>query len=412
MIQVICLLIKRFLQGAAQEKSLSVMIKICFVSIVIGSFSLALVAAVMNGFEQSTRQKLQGINADLLIRSFQKPIAYEKVRAVVLQEYAPFVTQLTPQLFGHALLHVDSDKDISSVFMIIAIDPSTEEQVSSLAHVIIEKLHSQDTFTDLFKDNQVLIGQAGAQQYGLQVGNMVDLLYVPQGTQPSTKITLEQMLVKISGIFKSGIDEFDTHVVICSRQFFAQLFPDQGINQIGVKLTSSKYEKQMIEMLSKRLNLAVISWKDLYPALLSALTLEKYAMIFILMLFTLVASMNIIALLFMYLTHKRRDIALFKAMGMSNKVLRCVFMVLGMLIACGATIIGVSGAALVSWLLDTYQLIPLPDVYYVAHLPAHMNGTIIFFVLCIVLLMTFGATWFATRRMQTYSIVRILKFEQ
>ena len=55
-------------------------------------------------------------------------------------------------------------------------------------------------------------------------------------------------------------------------------------------------ETAVIEKLKKRLpHLQVNSWKDLYPALVSSLKLEKYVMFFILALITLVASMNMIS---------------------------------------------------------------------------------------------------------------------
>ena len=74
-------------------------------------------------------------------------------------------------------------------------------------------------------------------------------------------------------------------------------------------------EKQVVESLKKRLDLEVMSWKDLYSSLVSALILEKYAILFILALVALVASLNIISLLFMYVTQKRTDIAILSNNG-------------------------------------------------------------------------------------------------
>jgi lipoprotein-releasing system permease protein len=401
------LLVKRFLQGALQEKSIALMIRICFMSIMIGSFSLALVAAIMNGFEETTRQKLQGVNADIFIKSFDKPIAYNKVRSVILEEYKPFIAQITPQLFSHVLVYQEEKKDISSVFVIIGIDPDTEKEVTSLA-TTIEKNTNAESFADLFNNNQIIIGKAYADQYHIKTGDLLELLYIPQGTEASKKINLDTISVQVSGIFKTGIDEFDGHVIFCSRHFFTQLF-DAGIYQIGIKLHSIHDERLIIEKLTQRLGLSVFSWQDLYPAILSALTLEKYAMIFILTLITLIASMNIIALLFMYLTHKKNDIVLFKAMGMCDTVILKIFISLGIIITFVASLVGIIGAAVISWLLEKYHLISLPDAYYVSYLPAHLTGTIIIFVLILVVVMSFGATWFATYRVRFYSVTDVLK---
>ena len=76
----------------------------------------------------------------------------------------------------------------------------------------------------------------------------------------------------------------------------------------------------VIQKLRHRLGLDVYSWKDLYPSLVASLKLEKYVSFFILALILLVASMNIISLLFMQITQKRPTIALLQAMGMSTIV--------------------------------------------------------------------------------------------
>ena len=59
----------RYLMGSHKERSISIMVKICFLGIFIGSCSLALVMAVMDGFEQATHEKIQGIHANLIMKS-------------------------------------------------------------------------------------------------------------------------------------------------------------------------------------------------------------------------------------------------------------------------------------------------------------------------------------------------------
>src|SRR5207302_1389175 len=150
---------------------------------------------------------------------------------------------------------------------------------------------------------------------------------------------------------------------------------------------------------------------DLYPALISALKLEKYALILILLLITMVASMNIIALLFMQITQKRPDIAILYAMGMRPKQIVSIFMLMGMLIASIASASGIFLAWIASLLLERYPFIELPDVYYVTHLPANMDWSLAITVFITIMLLNFMATWYTARRTQHIKIADVLRYE-
>ena len=126
-------------------------------------------------------------------------------------------------------------------------------------------------------------------------------------------------------------------------------------------------------------------------ALLAALTLEEYVSFLVIALITLVASMNILALLFMQITNKRTDIALLKTIGMPSHAITTIFIYMGLGIALCASICGVLCATVISFCIDHYKLLPLPDAYYVSHVPAHMTIYIPLMVLCMVCLMSLCA---------------------
>ena len=64
----------------------------------------------------------------------------------------------------------------------------------------------------------------------------------------------------------------------------------------------------------------------------SALKLEKAAMFVILTLIILVAAFNIASALIMMVMEKTKDIAVLKAMGATNKMIRHIFILKGMFI--------------------------------------------------------------------------------
>jgi len=383
---------------------------ICFAGIFIGSFSLALITAIMNGFEVVIHEKMQGIHANLIIQSYRNGINMDVVSTILRKEF-PQITAFSPMATHHILMRThDQSEDTPIVAMIKGIDPKTEIMTSSLSKKIINPSPALQ-FSQLFNGDQLVIGKQLAHNNQITVGDTIELLFIRDGQIRGKKIVFDTQSAVVSGIFDTGIDEFDNGVVYCSLPFLEKLLPNIGIEQINVTCTPQVDEHALIQRLHKRLGLEVYSWKDLYPSLVATLKLEKYVSFFILALILLVASMNIISLLFMQITQKRPDIALLRAIGMSHDSISSIFFIIGMTISCVASFFGLTAALIASWLLQRYPFITLPDTYYVTQLPVAMNGEIIGAVFCVVILFSLFATWLPIQRIRSINISRVLRFE-
>lgn len=387
------------------------MIKVCFISIVIGTFALALVAAIMNGFERSTHKTLQGVHADIIMKAHGMGLDYEKLRPILLTEFKDSIAAVAPNAMGHVLIMPAQDTANASsatVGMLLGVDPSAEIEVTTLGAALLD----QENLVNLLRHPQALVmGKVLAQSLGLHAQDGIDLLYMPESGAQSNKVLFERMPATVQGLFKTGVEEFDAHVMLCSLNFFMHLFPDAQVTQINIKVHPGQDVALLLSQLQDRFaQLDIYSWKEMYPALVAALVLEKYAMFFILALITLVASMNIIALLFMYITQKQSTIAILKAMGAADSAITKIFVFLGMGVAIFGAVCGLLLAFGVSFVLETYPFIQLPDVYYVSHLPAHMTGNIIGSVLVLVMMLSFFASWLPARRIRSVSVAHLLKF--
>lgn len=402
-------LAQRILLGHVYQKNISTMTIICFMGIFIGSFSLALITAIMNGFEVVTHEKLQGIHAHLIIQSYNNGINIDALTPVLHQEF-PEIIAFSPMTTHHVLVRTnDQSEDIPMVAMIKGIDPIKEKYTSSLTKKIIYPITTE--FSHLFNSNQIIIGKKLAHNNEITIGDTIELLFIRDEHIHNKKIILDSQPAIVSGIFDTGIDEFDTSVMYCSLTFLDQLFPNSSIDQINVTITAQSNENVLIQKLQQRLGLDVYSWKDLYPSLVATLKLEKYVSFFIIALILLVASMNIISLLFMQITQKRPDIALLKSMGMSHHAISSIFFIIGMTISCVASLCGLMAAYIASLILKRYPFISLPDTYYVTELPVAMTGEILCAVFCIVIIFSFFATWLPIRRIAAINISQVLRFE-
>lgn len=402
-------LARRILLSSFYQKGISTMAVISFIGIFIGSFSLALITAITHGYEYTIKNKMQGIHSQITIRASQ-PLNMLTLEPVLKNEF-PEIIQYSPTTARHILIRPINSEQTPDVAIVKGIDPQKEMYTTVLSQKITAPLITQEEFPTLFKKNQILIGQQMASCNELAVGDEVELLYNSSDAVHGRKVTFQSHRVIVGGIFKTGIDEFDSNLIYCSFFLLEELFPDVEVEQIAVQLHEYADETKTITALKKRLGVDVYSWKDLYPSLCAALMLEKYVTFFILALITLVASMNIISLLFMHITQKRPDIAILAAMGMSHTTINHIFFYIGMIISVIASTCGLCAAVIASWLLDAYPFIQLPDAYYVTTLPVHMTWQIIVTVFCLVLFFSFFATWLPIRRIKHINISEVLRFE-
>src|SRR5437763_9435824 len=59
----------RYLWNKEKDSNIAVMIKVCFLGILIGTFALMLTLIITNGFEKAIHDKMRGINAQIMISS-------------------------------------------------------------------------------------------------------------------------------------------------------------------------------------------------------------------------------------------------------------------------------------------------------------------------------------------------------
>lgn len=421
----------RFLRTITKEKNIATMLIISGMSIIISTFALALIMAIMNGFQQATSTIIQGIHSDITIEAPVRTdgsrgfLNFEKIDALLKEEFPFTIASATPIAHYHVIIQqhkktnslknttpIETYQDISHVVLIEGIAPERDAQTRSLMSTISKNLSTK--IAD-FPENSLSIGKALAHdlhitQEDIKNNNAdVDLLFAQTTNSNDATLHFEKITVSVSGIFTTGIDDFDQTVIFCSLETFDALFPDNGIDQIGLKLCPNVDRSQALAQLKKRFNLEIMSWQELYPALLDAQKLEKSAMILILLLVACIASVTGISLLLMYLFHQQTTLAILSAMGMPMQQLRTIFTIISLVITLTATIAGILLASLVSWLIETYHLIPLPDVYYVTYVPAHMDVQIIFLVMGIMNIVSLITSWLTTGRIKRMNLAHLLK---
>jgi len=396
----------RYLRSAHNERALSSMTLICFIGMALSSGALALVVSIMQGFEYETHRRLQGIHSPLIMQSHEHALDTQKIKEVLSTEF-PAIQAASPSFLQQVVIQKKGNKKSHQVIFLKGVNPTDEQAVSTIGNTM---LPTSPSFSTALHENSIALGGTLAENLNLAVGDTLDLI-IPEDEDSGDQLHFTTVPARIGGIFKTGIAEFDEGLAYAQSIWIQKIMPDASCSHISLAIDPKTDESQLIAALKNRFHIDVYSWKELYTPLVSALKLEKYAMLLILLLIALIAGMNIVSLLYMHIVRKRSDIAILKTMGMPDSSIAFIFVIVGLAIAMAGSLCGLTIAALVALFLHQYPCIELPDTYYVTHLPIVLDPWIFVIIFGTVLFLSLLATLIPLRTLTTIHIAQILRFE-
>lgn len=349
-----------------KQKGISLNTLISIGGVAVGVMALLVVLSVMSGFHEDLQKKILGVNAHLVILNFKGTMTEYKEVLGTLKDEKDIVSS-SPFVMGQVM--VSSGSKAHGVFL-RGVNPETESRTTE-----IDRYMKEGKIEELFQKGEtqgIILGSELAASIGVFKGDIVTILS-PVGQIGPLGMLPKIRQFKVAGIFEVGMFEYDTNLVFtdisAAQEFFGM---KDEVTGIEVRLADIYKAPAVRERIQEKLGFPLYAkdWMQMNRNLFSALKLEKFAMFVILILIILVASFNIISTLIMNVIEKRREIAILKAMGATDRGIMSIFMLQGLLIGLLGTIIGVAGGYLLCYILNTYQIIKLPaDVYYISHLP-------------------------------------------
>ncbi|MBM4146458.1 MAG: lipoprotein-releasing ABC transporter permease subunit [Nitrospira sp.] len=356
----------RYLKSKKKHKGISVNTLISVGGVAVGVMALLVVLSVMSGFHEDLQKKILGVNAHMVIISYKGIMSDYKDVNKGLKNDRDIIAS-APFILGQVM--VSYDKRAHGVYL-RGINPEAEIKTTEIGKFMkegsLEKLNAGDGMPG------IILGKELAGSLGIFQGDVINIL------SPVGKIGPLGMLPKIKqfrvvGIFEVGMFEYDSNLVLTDISAAQEFFDmKQDITGIQLRLADIYKASLVRERIQKELAFPLYAkdWMQMNRNLFSALKLEKFAMFIILILIILVASFNIVSTLIMNVMEKKREIAILKAMGATDRGVMNIFMLQGLFIGVVGTIIGVTGGYLLCYVLNTYEIIKLPaDVYYLSRLP-------------------------------------------
>lgn len=401
----------RYLLSKKKHHLLSLITLISIAGVMVGVMALAVVLSVVSGFEQDFQKKILGNNAPLILFKADGPI-HETEELMKKIDGVEGVSATSPFIYAEVLAQSEAGK--SAGIVVYGVDPEKVKHVTSLERDMVEgKVEDLNSTDENFPT--IIMGKELA-DHGLYAfhGSTIDLVspfgeMTPFGYGPKVR------RFKISGIFKSGLYEYDSKSAYMRMDQAQKFFGKEG-QVAGIQINVNEIEdaRRIASIIQERVgsDYYIRHWMELNEDLFKAFKLEKTTFFIVLTMIILVASFNIIGTLTLLVLTKGKEVSILKAMGASNQSIAKIFMTTGTFIGGVGVILGLVFGYILCYLLKAYIRFPLnADVYQLDTLPVRVNPMEFVIIGGCALLISFLATLYPAMKASKLDPSEGLRYE-
>ena len=225
-------------------------------------------------------------------------------------------------------------------------------------------------FNDSITENAILISKNISSKMKLNVGDEMIMYFMEKPVRVRKFI--------ISGIYKTGLSEFDDITVIGDLKHIQKL-NNWNLNQIGgyeISINNFKNIEIYTSLIDESIDydLKALSINDKYPQIFDWLRLQDFNVLIILILMLIVGGVNMITSLLIIILEKSRLIGMLKAIGASDWNIRHIFIYNSLQIILGGLFWGNLIAVSLSLLQIRFNFLKLDEaIYFMDFVPINIE---------------------------------------
>ena len=375
------------------ERKFQSIFSILGVAIAVTVFIVSL--TVSNGLEKNMINSLLTMSPHILIKNRQKSFFENYNQIVENVKKIKGVKAVIPQINSQSII-----KREGFAKGVLANGISPENVKTDLKLRIIK---GNNNISEL---NSVLIGEELSKELKLKVGDEISL--VSAENKPLKLI--------VRGIFKTGFLDYDSNLIIVPLQTM-QILSEQGqaATEIGIKVESPQKVEETLNQVNNTINsqeYGAISWKTINQNLLRAVQFEKFVLVAILSLLLVIASFAVSVILNMIVREKIKDIGILKSIGYTNKNIRRIFTIEGLIIGLfGMILASTLSPRILIALKRLFKIYMKSGTYYLEELPLYISQKELLIIYGVTFVVVFLSTIFPAARASRLKPVEALKYE-
>ena len=351
----------RYFKSKKSTNAINIIAWISVVAIAVGAAALIIVLSVFNGFEGLVKGLYGDFYADARISPSKGKVLQLTAQQIATIQQTKGVVDVSLLAEEKALLKNGDNQ--TSVF-VKGVDENFIKVNALSKYIIRGKFDIGNA-----EAPKIVIGAGIESATAIYVENSIEsaTLYLPN--KKSTSLNNLNDAFNSYNVFATGTflvqQEFDNKYIFTNLAFMKYMLDMQAneYSSVEIKLnsTSNNEINKTTQLLQKNLgiNYVVKTRYQQNQSLYTVMKMEKWIIYGILSLILLVAAFNMIGALTMLVLEKQKDIAVLKAMGASNNVVKNIFLTNGLMLATIGGTSGIAIASLICWLQVTFKLIKL-----------------------------------------------------
>lgn len=358
MIRTLFFVARKYFFSGKQLMLINVVSSLSILVIAGVTMSLVIIMSVFNGMENLIRSLYNSFDPQLKVvpytgKTFQDS---DSLKKYILE--TPGVALLTEVIEDNAVLSYKNESDVVKIKGV----SRNFLQHHRLDSFLVDgelKLYEKDTIY------QAIIGRGV--QYKLMIGLNSPhhlVFYYPDRKKLSSLTSMETFnsgIIKTGGVFAIE-KQYDDNYVFVPLEFARQLVQyENELTSYEIKLNEEANLREVQKELQSKLGegFKILNSDEQHASLLKAIQTEKVVVNFMLGFILLLSSVGIFFCLTMLTLTKRKDIAILKTIGLSEKGIRWLFILEGTFIAVAGSIIGTGIGVFICKLQEWYGIIPI-----------------------------------------------------
>ena len=341
---------------------------LAIIGLSIGLFSLIITLSIIKGFENVLDEKLSSIDGKVRVKNILgKPISNPEKLDSLLSDI-DFPLEIAPYIRGTAMIRVGGNTD---GVIIEGVDEIPDQTYFDLKNYTINK-------------DDIIIGKALADEMGISIGDQI--IITPLASPIDNAINQKFNLMEVIGFIDSGMQEYDKTIAYTSLDRAREIFEmDNAIS--GYTINGSEQVENITKVLNDHIRYPYYyeTWRERHRIIFDWIKIQRFPIVIIFSLITLVAITNIMAAVSMIIREKNSQIAILISLGMESSDIRKIFYFYGGIIGFLGSFLGFIVSYLFILIQNKYKIIALPeDIYFMDYIPANFD----LFVFCGVLVLT------------------------
>ena len=267
------------------------------------------------------------------------------------------------------------------------------------------------SFNDTTFSSEILISAYTARQLNCNIGQRLLIYFMDDaGTLPRVRP------VVVSGIFKTGIEEYDKSFAICDIALIRKLngWQSQQIGGYEVTLKDYQRDKAISDTLLDQIPMQWYSapTREIYPGIFDWLQLQDTNKQVILSIMMVVALINLVSCLIILVLERRSMIGILKAIGANDITVQQIFWRQGLIVAGKGILLGAVLGLSICLLQQYTGFITLDEAnYFVRTAPVKIIPLQVIAIMAASWAISFAVLMIPSLLVKKVSPVKVLRFD-